>query len=415
MPKGGLGATRQGLRPPTSPTEDIMTRTEGPASAARTNLTVDAAEARLSRTRGAATSSAGPLRIAVVAPPWFSVPPSGYGGTEAVVAGLVDQLVEVGHHVVLVASGEHRTAAQEFLQVFAEPPTALLGAPLPEVIHAAEAARLLEQVDVDVVHDNSLAGPLLARSRRQPTVVTMHGPSDDPWEARYYAALGDGIGLVAISDSQRRLAPQLPWRATVHNALDVASFPFVAQKDDYVLWLGRFCAEKGPELAVAACRSAGMRLVLAGKANEESERAYLESEVRPLLGPGIEYVGEADAQTKRELLSHARALLLPLRWNEPFGMVMVEAMACGTPVVALRRGSVPEVVDHGRTGFVVDHQDGLADALRAVADLDPADSRRWAEERFDLPVMAAGYERVYRDAIAAAAGDADPGALSPVA
>ena len=277
---------------------------------------------------------------------------------------------------------------------------------MPEVVHAARVSHLLSDVDVDVVHDNSLAGPLLARGRRQPTVVTMHGPSDDPWQAQYYTALGRDVRLVAISGSQRRLAPQLPWCATVHNGLDVGSFPFVAEKDDYVLWLGRFCTEKAPELAIEAARRAGMRLVLAGKANEPSERRYLEEKVLPVLGPGAEYVGEADAATKRELLSHARALLLPLRWHEPFGMVMVEAMACGTPVVALRRGSVPEVVAHGRTGLVVDAVEDLPDALRAVDAVLPADCRRWAEQRFDLPVMAAGYEQAYREAVAAADGPA---------
>lgn len=369
----------------------------------------------------AAPPTGRPMRIAVVAPPWYEVPPTGYGGTENVVAGLVNELVARGHHVVLIGSGRHRSAATEFLPVFDVPPSALLGEPLPEVVHAAEAARLLADLDVDVVHDNSLAGPLLARARRQPTVVTMHGPSDDPWQARYYAALGDGIRLVAISGSQRRLAPHLPWCATVHNGLDVGAFPFQPHKGDYLVWLGRFCAAKGPELAIDAARRVGLRLVLAGKANEPCERRYLETEVLPRMGPGVEYVGEADAGTKRELLAGARALLLPLRWHEPFGMVMVEAMACGTPVVALRRGSVPEVVAHGRTGVVVDDPEDLPAAVRAAEEIDPAQCRRWAQERFDLPVMAAAYERVYRSAVAAVAGDGAArtavtnGALSPVA
>jgi glycosyltransferase involved in cell wall biosynthesis len=352
------------------------------------------------------TPTAQPLRVAVVAPPWYEVPPTGYGGIESVVAGLVDQLVALGHHVVLLASGGDRAGASEFLQVFEDPPSELLGEPMPEVVHAARVANLLDQVDVDVVHDNSLAGPLLARARSEPTVVTVHGPADDKWHQQYYAALGADTCLVAISDSQRTLAPELPWCATVHNGLDVADFPFRSDKDDYVLWLGRFCADKGPELAIEAARDAGIRLVMAGKANEAREIEYLQSEIRPLLSQGVEYVGEADAPMKRKLLSHARALVLPLRWHEPFGMVMVEAMACGTPVVALRRGSVPEVVDHGRTGLVVEEPEDLPDALRSVEGIDPADCRRRAEELFDLPVMAAGYERVYRDAIAASGGTA---------
>ena len=360
-------------------------------------MTIAAAPSRVpdEPTRGVAADGMPPLKIAMVAPPWFELPPRGYGGTEAVVAALVDGLVARGHEVTLVAAGEHRTAATAFHRVYDEPPTERLGTPIPEVIAAAEAARAIDDAEVDVVHDHTLAGPLLARGRRQPTVVTMHGPVTGE-SGDYHERLGSTVDLVAISDAQRRLNPRLNWVGTVHNAIDVPSFPFRAEKDDYVLWLGRFSPDKAPDLAIEAARRAGRRIVLAGKLNEASEFEYFDDVVRPLLGGDAEYVGEADAALKRELLSHARSLVFPIQWEEPFGMVMIEAMACGTPVVAMRRGSVPEIVEHGRSGLVVDDFSRFPRALALAEELDPAEVRTEAERRFDLPVMARGYERVYR-------------------
>jgi len=340
-----------------------------------------------------------PLRIAVVAPPWFELPPVGYGGTEAVVAGLVDQLVARGHEVTLVGSGRDRTAAQHFIPVYDVPPSHLLGDPLPEVQAAAVAAQALDDLDVDLVHDHSLAGPLLARGRSVPTVVTLHGPSTGP-NGRYFETLGRSVDVVGISAAQQHLNPRLNWAGVVHNAVDVASFPFREEKDDYVLWLGRFSPQKGAHLAIDAARAAGRRIVLAGKLNEPAEHDYFQDAVAPRLGRqrGVEaeYVGEADATLKRELFGRAAVLAFPIQWEEPFGMVMVEAMACGTPVAAIGRGSVPEVVADGVSGVVATGVADFPDALRRAAELDPRDCRRHAEEHFDLPVMAAAYERVFR-------------------
>ena len=342
-----------------------------------------------------ARSQPDPLRLAMVAPPWFELPPRGYGGIEAMVAGLVDQLVARGHHVTLIGAGRHRTRAQRFAAVFDEPPSALLGTPVPEVQAAAEAARVLDDLDVDLVHDHTLAGPLLARGRDVPTVATMHGPVTGA-NGDYFARLGRTVDVVAISDAQRRLHPGLNWVGTVHNAVEVASFPYVERKDDYVLWLGRFNPDKGAHLAIDAARRIGRRVVLAAKLNEPEERAYFEQAIVPRLGRDVEYVGEADATAKRELFGRAAALAFPIQWEEPFGMVMVEALACGTPVAAIGRGSVPEILDHGRTGAVVDDAEQLPQALELAMTLDPAECRREAEQRFDVDVMAAGYERIYR-------------------
>jgi glycosyltransferase involved in cell wall biosynthesis len=336
-----------------------------------------------------------PLRIAMVAPPWFELPPVGYGGIESVVADLVDALVERGHEVTLVGSGRNGTRAQRFVQVFPEPPFRRLGEAMPEVVHAAAAARAVEGLDVDLVHDHCCAGPLLARGRRTPTVVTAHGPVTGE-VGDYYGYLGDTIELVAISDAQRRLNPGLNWVGTVHNAIAVDTFPYREDKDDYVLFLGRFNPDKGAHLAIDAARRAGRSIVLAGKVNEAAEQAYFEAKIKPRLGPGVEYVGEADAAMKRELFAGARCLVFPIQWEEPFGMVMIEAMACGTPVVATRRGSVPEVVADGMTGHIVDDLDDLPARIVAAEELSPAACRRHVRNHFDLQVMAEGYERVYR-------------------
>ncbi len=347
-----------------------------------------------------------PLRIGMVAPPWFSLPPAGYGGTEAVVAGLVDKLVERGHEVVLVGAGVNGTLAQEFHAVYDVPPTERLGEPLPEAVTAAYARQVLAEAGVDVVHDHTLAGPLLATGRTAPTVVTMHGPVTGEC-GRYHELLGGTVSMVAISDAQRRLNPRIAWCDTVHNGIDVASFPFEPDKDDYVLWIGRFSPDKAPDLAIQAARRTGRPILLAGKLNERAEREYFDAVVAPLLGDGAEYVGEADAVIKRELFASAACLAFPIQWEEPFGMVMAEAMACGTPVVAMRRGSVPEVVADGVTGYVVDTMDDFAAGVERAGEIDPHECRRHALERFDLSVMAAGYERVYRSLVDVGAPDGD--------
>jgi glycosyltransferase involved in cell wall biosynthesis len=344
------------------------------------------------------TLSARPLHIAMIAPPWFTVPPHGYGGVENVCADLVDGLLARGHRVTLIGAGSAGTRAGRFVATYAEPPSSRLGEPLPEVLHAATAARVLADLDIDVVHDHTLAGPLLARGRDVPTVVTMHGPvAGEPGD--YYRALGDTVELVAISGAQRRAAPDLPWLGTVYNAVDVATFPYRADKDEVLLFLGRLHPDKGAHLAIDAARRVGLPIVVAGKCSEAIELAYYRSEIEPRLGPDVTIFGCANAVAKRDLLSRAAALVFPILWDEPFGMVMIEAMACGTPVVALRRGSVPEVVVDGITGVVCDVADELPAAINAARLLSPADCREHVRTRFDVTAMAAGYDACYREAL----------------
>jgi glycosyltransferase involved in cell wall biosynthesis len=175
----------------------------------------------------------------------------------------------------------------------------------------------------------------------------------------------------------------------------VSEYPYRADKDDFVLFLGRICPDKGVHLALDAARAAGRDIVVAGKCREPAEHEYFEAEVRPRLGPRTEYLGELDAETKKDLLSRARCLLFPIQWEEPFGIVMVEAMACGTPVVALDRGAVGEVVEHGVTGFVLRHEEELPNAIEEAGSLDPRASRERAATRFDVSEMVRGYEDLY--------------------
>jgi glycosyltransferase involved in cell wall biosynthesis len=335
------------------------------------------------------------LRIAFAMPPWFDVPPPAYGGIESLVGDLIGALIERGHTIFMVGVGTNGTAA-EFRRTFDLPQAERLGQALPEVVNAAMANGYINELDIDVVHDHSLAGPLTAHGRRVPTVMTAHGPCAGDM-VKYYRALSHNIDahLVAISDSQRQLAPDLSWVGTVHNALKASDYPFRRDKEDFVLFMGRMSPEKGAHLAIDAARGAGRRIVLAGKVKEEVEQTYFEAEVRPRLGRDAEFIGEANMTAKKELYASAQCLVFPIRWDEPFGLVMIEAMACGTPVVALNRGSVPEVVVDGVTGFIRMEPEELAAPIQAVETIDPLACRRHVEEHFDVSTMAAGYERAY--------------------
>jgi glycosyltransferase involved in cell wall biosynthesis len=333
------------------------------------------------------------LRIAVVAPPWFEIPPLGYGGIEAVCELLVEGLIKQGHEVTLIAAGSDETSGT-FLRTFAAPPSERLGQSGPEVLHAALSARHLVDLDVDVVHDHSFAGPLAARGRSIPTVITAHGPVTGEM-GDYYQALNDVTHLVAISDAQQRIAPHLEWTATVHNGIPVAEYPFQSKKEDYAVFLGRMSPEKAPHLAIDACRDAGVKLVIAAKCTEAEEFAYFEAEIRPRLDIDVHYAGEVKGLKKKQLLASARCLVFPIQWDEPFGMVMVESLACGTPVVALNRGSVPEIVTDGVSGFICESEDDLPESIKRSDVLSPLDCRE-AAEGFDAERMVAGYVDVYR-------------------
>jgi glycosyltransferase involved in cell wall biosynthesis len=346
----------------------------------------------------------GRLRIGMVAPPYFDVPPAAYGGVEAVVADLIDALAQRGHDVTLFAAGRPGTKAR-FVPVWERIVPERLGESYPEAMHAAASRRAVLEAargaGLDVVHEHTLTGPLNAAvyaAAGLPTVHTVHGPVDDDMYP-YYRALGPDLHLVAISNQQRRRAPELNWVATVHNGLDVGAWPYRDHKEDFALFLGRFHPQKAPHLALDAAHAAGLPLVLAGKCAEPIERQYFDREVAPRLTPSDHIFGVADALSKRELLAGARCLLFPVCWEEPFGMVMIEAMACGTPVVALRGGAVSEVVADGVTGIICDDPADLARAVHDVSRMSPAACRAHVAANFGVEHLALGYEEAYRAAM----------------
>ena len=257
------------------------------------------------------------LKLAIVAPPWYDVPPQGYGGIERVCYYLAKGLAERGHDVRLVGTGSG-DAGTPFIRTSPVPASEshTVGDALPEIIHAARSAQALTELELDLIHDHSLAGPLAARGPDPPTLITAHGPVSGDYGA-YFRALADDVGLIAISESQRRSAPGLPWVATIHNALDVSAYPFGADKQDYVAFVGRMSPDKGVAEAIDAARLAGRRLVLAAKCAEEEERRYFETEVEPRLGDDIEWIEDADADRTNSILMHARCTVFPIQWREP--------------------------------------------------------------------------------------------------
>ncbi|WP_141912950.1 glycosyltransferase family 4 protein [Micromonospora sp. A202] len=333
----------------------------------------------------------------MVVPPWLSVPPPGYGGLEQVVAALVDALCRQGHEVTLFGAGDdHGTAAHGFVSTVPEVQYERLGESLPELAHLARVNRLITAADFDVIHDHTTIGPLVAGRRAVPTVATVHG---NP-VGEYGDVLSDidsGVALVAISHTQRRLNTDLPWAGTVHNALDIRGFPRKTRPGTGpVLWLARFSPDKGPEVAIRACREAGVPLLLAGKCNEPAERRYYEQVVAPLVDENVTVVLNAGRAETLRMLVDARCLIMPIQWDEPFGMVMLEAMASGTPVVALNRGAVPELIRPGLTGLACERPEELAAAVLAAERLDPEDCVAHVAENFSVERMADGYAAIYR-------------------
>ena len=345
----------------------------------------------------------GEMRVAVLSPVWFPVPPTRYGGIEWIVTLLAEGLVRAGHDVTLFASGDSSTQAK-LVSVYDEAPSAQIGLTQVELRHALACFERADEFDV--INDHS--GPLAilgGAAVDTPVLHTVHGPlGGEP--GLLYDALGrvaPNVGLISVSMNQRKPRPDLNWAANCRNALELDVYPVSPHKGDYLLFLGRMSPDKGCHRAIEVARQAGLTLLIAGKMQDHAEKEYFEEQVRPNLGWGIEYLGEVDPAKKIDLLQNARVTLFPIEWEEPFGLVMIESMACGTPVVATRRGAVPEVIDDGRTGVIVDDYREMPAVLERAAALDPFECRRYVEERFSSERMVRDYEEAYRAALDARA------------
>ena len=345
------------------------------------------------------------MRILQIAPLWERVPPPGYGGTEAVVSALADNLARAGHEVVLHASGDSLTLADlrsvypRSLRAAAEVKD---GAPY-EWVHAADA--IADAEGLDIIHNHAGESVMaLAGLVDVPMLTTMHCPITPDrkivWEHYngYYNT---------ISSAQLQTVPPLerPRHAgVVYNAIDVASFPFSEAKDGYLLYLSRVAPEKGTHLAIEAAHRTGRKLVIAGNVNR-GDREYYETMVKPLVdGRHVVFLGEANHRAKKELYARAACMLMPICWEEPFGLVMVEAMACGTPVIAFARGSAPELIVDGETGFLVHDVESMAAAVGQVHRIDPSRCREHVEAHFDVPIMVRQYMDLYNVILADSAG-----------
>ena len=332
------------------------------------------------------------MKVAIVAPPWVAVPPIGYGGTEAVLDGLAKGLSVAGHDVLLYTTGDS-TCPVPKAWVFEKAVGIGIGGAVTElrhVIHAYEALR-----DYDIVHDHTLVGPVYAdRFLGLPVVVTNHGPFEGDLHD-YYKAIADRVPIIAISKHQASTARDIPLAGVIHHGIDMNEFTLGAGRGGYALFLGRMSPDKGVHTAVRVARAAGVPLKIAAKLREQAEHEYFNKCVRPLLGGDIEFVGEVAGTAKHELLGDALCLLNPMAWPEPFGMVMIEALASGTPVVATPRGAAPEIVDDGVTGYLRVGEDALTLTLQSVGALDRASCRKVAEERFSLEHMVAGHVALF--------------------
>ena len=337
------------------------------------------------------------MRIALLAPLWKTVPPEKYGGSERVVADLAKGLVALGHEVTTFACGGSKPAG-EVIEVIPKPMYELEGGFEWRGVQAYEFLSFFElgkrAKQFDVVHNHMRMHPVaLAPLMPVPMVTTLHSslPPDFPYLADAFKA----YPFVSISDAQRALAPMLNYVATIHHGIDTKDFtPRLEGKGNGLVFLGTLSRNKGVDIAVRTARELHVPLTIAGEVRDDN-KPFLDAEVFPYIGDHIRFIGEVAHAEKARLLREADALLFPSRWNEAFGLVMVEALACGTPVVALRNGAVPEVLEDGATGLIAQNEDSFAEAAQNIISISRAACRREAERRFDLSIMARNYATVY--------------------
>lgn len=346
------------------------------------------------------------MKIAMIVPPWIKLPPKGYGGIEVLVSLLTERLVEKGHEVILFTVGSSKTKAKLF-SVFENEMISTLDKPASNIINAAATHALTAYLEVekggfDIIHDHTWKEGLLSAAFIDiPVVHTLHSPIDDE-NKKFYKIFIDyqkkNLHFVSISNFQQKCLPGLNYAHTVYNGILFDKYPFSRKKEDYYFYIGRFNPEKAPHLACEIAKRLGLKLLLAGKVNEKAEKEYFDKYIQPYLGSKIKFIGEVGqwSKEKMNLFSKGRGYLYPIQWDEPFGITMAEAMACGTPVFTLRKGSTPEVVEHGVTGFVEDNLEDLIASMKHLEDIDPVKCRERVRKMFTAEVMVDNYEEVYK-------------------
>lgn len=336
------------------------------------------------------------MRIAQIAPIVESVPPKKYGGTERVISVLTEELVRRGHDVTLFATGDSRTSAR---LVSTYPYALRQDFPEPSIQrsiwghrHVATAYAMQEQFDI--IHDHtSWLSAGMANMSTKPVVMTLHNALTP--EVIALLRLADKPYLVSISESQRKKALDLNYIATINNGLPMRHYPFSTSHDGYLLFVGRFCEEKGPHFAIEVAKRLNLPLILAAKLEEGASRMYFEKYIKPHLSDTIRWVGEVDENQRNILFSRALCSLHPVTWPEPFGLTLIESMACGTPVIAFNQGAIPEVIQQGRTGYIVNDVDEMTDFVKRISTINRRECRTYALKNFSVDLMVESYELVY--------------------
>lgn len=343
------------------------------------------------------------MKIGMAAPIWYPIPPVGYGGIEMVVSLLAEGLAERGHEVKLFASGDSCTKA-ELISSYETAPSEKIGEVYPDLLHALTVYE--HAAELDIIHDHTgMIGPTLGAFNSTPVLHTLHGPAT-PEAKELYRRLNFGLFFNAISDSQRKWFGDLNFVATIYNGMDLTGSVYREDKEDFLLFVGRMNPEKGAHLAVETANKLGKRLVLVTKMTEPHEKHYFDYQVAPLITNNVEVVGEIGPQEKADLYSRAACTLFPIEWPEPFGLVMIESLAAGTPVIAMRNGAVPEVIEDGCTGFIVDNIDEMAHAVEKVSQIKPAACRCAVEEKFGADRMVDEYVKTYENILSMTAAQA---------
>lgn len=335
------------------------------------------------------------MRIAQVAPVYESVPPKKYGGTERVVSWLTEELVNQGHEVTLFASGDSETSARLVSPI--DQALRLNNSSVdhmaPHILTLEQVSRMTDEFDVIHFHLDYLHFPI-SRLQKWSNVTTLHGKLNIPELKPLYKEFTE-MPVVSISNSQREFLPLANWMDTIYHGMPTELLDCVEEQGEYLLFLGRIAPEKGPAKAIEIAIKSGIELKIAAKV-DPVDQSYFEEVIKPMTKhPLVDYVGEVDLAGKNKLLGNAKALIFPIDWPEPFGLVMIEAMACGTPTIAFRRGSVPEVIDHGITGFIVDNMEESIEALSRVESFDRKLCRARFEKRFNVERMVSKYLKVY--------------------